>query len=191
MIRPFKPCIFNLSTDLNETTDIAPQNPELLQTLWTALNNSWLGYYHARSPAHLVGPCNPSCTAAKWGAIGPGDGPECGVPGCDTPAPPGPPPPPPGPNPVPHKFPTVNSTNCTFVQGAHYVHRTPDHLHGPAGFVDTEEECCRLCFEDTCVWLVDTFVSHRCFATCAQLEIVILLKPKPCDSAGFGVKLFG
>jgi hypothetical protein len=29
------------------------------------LNVSWFGYYHARSPAHLLGPCNGAAAVAS------------------------------------------------------------------------------------------------------------------------------
>ena len=96
-----KPCLFDLTTDLNETIDLGPEKPEMLEEMWGLLNNSWLGYYHSRSPVSMLGPCNPGCAKAKWNALSAsnGGGPVCGVPGCDPePNPPGPSPPP-GPGP--------------------------------------------------------------------------------------------
>lgn len=95
-----KPCLFDLSTDINETIDLGPEKSEMLEEMWKLLNNSWLGYYHSRSPASMLGPCNPSCTTARWKAlsVSNGGGPVCGVPGCDPGPSPLVPPPPPSPS---------------------------------------------------------------------------------------------
>lgn len=63
---PMTPCVFDLSVDANETTNLAVSQPELLHELWLQLNISWLGYYHSRSPAALLGPCNMPCAGKKW-----------------------------------------------------------------------------------------------------------------------------
>lgn len=48
------------------------------------LNNTILTTFHSRSPAALLGPCNEQCAKAKWASFGKGgDGPICGVPGCE------------------------------------------------------------------------------------------------------------
>eukprot|EP00040_Diaphanoeca_grandis_P005387 m.32643 g.32643 ORF g.32643 m.32643 type:complete len:624 (-) comp16674_c0_seq1:218-2089(-) len=143
--RTMKPCLFDLVADKNETTDLGDQQPELLQTMWTELNNSWLGYYHSRTPADMLGPCDPVCASLKWRKMSGGDndgGPICGVPGCLSPSPPTP-----NPDPVPKRFPVVNQTNCTVVEGWHGVHRTPNKPYGIA-HVATKEECCRDCYLD-------------------------------------------
>mmetsp|Transcript_145387 Transcript_145387/g.205811 ORF Transcript_145387/g.205811 Transcript_145387/m.205811 type:complete len:527 (+) Transcript_145387:100-1680(+) len=78
----FKPCLFDLSVDLNETTDIGPHHPVDLYEMWVELNRTWLTYFHARSPPELLGPCNKDCAMGRWNALGGTPGPQCGVPGC-------------------------------------------------------------------------------------------------------------
>mmetsp|Transcript_28160 Transcript_28160/g.73812 ORF Transcript_28160/g.73812 Transcript_28160/m.73812 type:complete len:554 (-) Transcript_28160:174-1835(-) len=78
----FKPCLFDLSVDLNETTDVGARHPLLLHEMWTLLNRTWLTYFHARSPPELLGLCNKDCAAGYWNALGGTPGPQCGIPGC-------------------------------------------------------------------------------------------------------------
>lgn len=66
---PFQPCLFDLSSDFNVTTDLGPANKERLKLMWLELNNSWLGYYHSRSPPDLLGVCNEPCAALKWKSV--------------------------------------------------------------------------------------------------------------------------
>ena len=105
----------------------------MLQRLWRELNTTWLTYYHARSPATLLGPCQPLCTEAHWRKqglpAGSSGGPKCGVPGCIAPPPP------------PTPFPPSNATNCTFAPNQGYNQRI-----GTVNHVKTKEECCRQCF---------------------------------------------
>jgi len=80
------PCVFDIEADKNETTDLGESNPRLLTELWTELNNSWLGYFHSRSPDELLGPCNTECAQNYWHRYDGDDtatqGPICGVEGC-------------------------------------------------------------------------------------------------------------
>lgn len=81
----FKPCLFNIAEDDEETTDLSQSKPDLVQSMWQELNVSYLSWYHSRSPSSLIGPCNATCAAAHWRAISPasrGGGPICSVPGC-------------------------------------------------------------------------------------------------------------
>lgn len=83
--KPFKPCLFDLEADLNETTDLSPQKPGLARFMWQELNRSLLRGYTARSPPKLLGPCDQACATIRWKTIGglnASKGPICGVPGC-------------------------------------------------------------------------------------------------------------
>lgn len=182
------PCLFDLSVDANETTDIGSENPALLMDMWRELNDTWLGYYHSRSPADMKGVCNSKCATTHWmniGGKGATIGPFCGVPGCDTP---GPAPSPPSPAPERPRFKPQNFTNCTQVPGARYNARVPDE---PSGVKDVEsaEDCCRKCFEDVyCVasaWHGPKG-SHVCFlhystagSTAGQNGVLGLLTGRP------------
>ena len=132
----FRPCLFDLVADPREQRDLSQAGANytaLLQDMWAELNTTWLGYYHARSPAELTGPCNPACANAHWRGRDKAwindHGPVCGVPGCASPAP--------GP------FPPANSTDCSFAVGAHYNARIPDGAVTSAG---SREECCAHCY---------------------------------------------
>jgi len=78
------PCLFDLTADNREMKNIAPDNLQLVHTMWDQLNRSVLtSYLHGASgpagnpggiprcsPAKLLGPCNPACAKAfysKWG----------------------------------------------------------------------------------------------------------------------------
>ena len=144
---PMTPCVFDLSVDANETTNLAVSQPELLRELWLELNISWLGYYHSRTPAALLGTCNQECADKKWSAMAGGQpvaGPICGVPGCDQPPSPSPSPSPSPPGPPP--FTPTNSTNCTYLANTGFHNRVPDHPKGV--HAESEAECCRACYED-------------------------------------------
>jgi hypothetical protein len=74
---------------------------------------------------------------------------------------------PPPPPPPPHRhFPLENSTDCTWVLGASYVHRvtvgTPVLQH-----VGSKQDCCRACYENSeCVvsaWHDTAVPVHSCF----------------------------
>jgi len=81
----FIPCLFNETNDRREKTDISAANTELVTSLWKQLNATVLTTFKARSPASMMGPCNPSCAMEHWKSLGsttPKDGPVCGVPGC-------------------------------------------------------------------------------------------------------------
>ena len=57
----------------------------MMAELWTALNTSWYGYFHSRTPAPMLGACDEPCARQKWTALSGGanlGGPVCGVPGC-------------------------------------------------------------------------------------------------------------
>lgn len=83
----FQPCLFDLTNDRNETTDLSDVGRDTVLRLWDMLNTTWLGYYHSRSPADLLGPCNIDCAEKYWYNHTNADnfgtqGPYCGVPGC-------------------------------------------------------------------------------------------------------------
>jgi len=81
----FTPCLYDLATDTNETTDLSAQFPKLRDLLWAELNRTYLAAFHARSPAWLQGHCDTKCANKKWkdrGGKG-AKGPMCGVPGCN------------------------------------------------------------------------------------------------------------
>ena len=104
------------SKDPRERNDLSEAQPGLMEKMWAELNTSWYGYFHSRSPAAMLGPCNEPCARQYWIELSGGanlGGPTCGVPGCAD-APPSPTPSPPGPEP---HFAPVNSTNCTWVEG--------------------------------------------------------------------------
>ena len=81
----FVPCLFDLDEDPRETTDLSAKLPDVRDQLWRALNATRLTYYHARSPAALLGTCNESCATKHWGSFGGYWGPVCGVTGCGEP----------------------------------------------------------------------------------------------------------
>lgn len=81
----FVPCLFDLDADPRETTDLSATLPAVRDRLWSALNATRLTYYHARSPAALLGTCNESCATKHWGSFGGYWGPICGVVGCGDP----------------------------------------------------------------------------------------------------------
>ena len=65
--------------------DISTEQSDLMASMWKELNSSFLTWFHAKSPADLLGPCNVNCSAAHWTTIdrsSGGVGPICGVPGC-------------------------------------------------------------------------------------------------------------
>ena len=72
-----------------------PANAELLHSMWKILNETVLTAFCKNvtggsgggsgcnsSPAALLGPCNQGCAQRHWAALNGGDGPICGVPGC-------------------------------------------------------------------------------------------------------------
>ena len=81
----FVPCLFDLDADPRETTDLSASLPAVRERLWSALNATRLTYYHARSPAAMLGTCNESCATKHWGTFGGHWGPICGVAGCGDP----------------------------------------------------------------------------------------------------------
>lgn len=80
----FEPCLYDLEADPREETDLSPTNPELRDQLYKQLNDTWKTYYYSRSPAAMVGYCDPACANARWVSLHgiSGHGPECDVPGC-------------------------------------------------------------------------------------------------------------
>jgi hypothetical protein len=78
----FSPCLFDLDADPRETTDLSARLPAVRDRIWRALNATRLTYYHARSPAAMLGSCNESCATRHWGRLGGYWGPICGVEGC-------------------------------------------------------------------------------------------------------------
>jgi hypothetical protein len=59
---------------------------DTMNEMWQELDTAWLGFYKARSPAELKGPCNSNCAKSYWSSFGysglGADAPVCGVPGC-------------------------------------------------------------------------------------------------------------
>ena len=66
----FHPCLFDLSADPREETNLASTRPALLSKLWGLLNTTQLTQFKARSPPHLLGPCHPRCAAKHWRKLG-------------------------------------------------------------------------------------------------------------------------
>ena len=64
--------------------DHSSSEPETVAKLWTLLNRSLLTRFRARSPGHLLGPCDNQCAQSvykkKWGVQ---NGPHCGLPECE------------------------------------------------------------------------------------------------------------
>lgn len=85
----FEPCLFDIINDPREENDLASQQPTILEELWKALNNSWLGEYKSRTPKKMLGKCDSKCAGKHWKSITKSSnkkynsGPICGVPGCD------------------------------------------------------------------------------------------------------------
>ena len=166
----YLPCLFD-EADLREMQDIAPANPDVVAAMWGQINRTNLGAFTARSPASLLGPCNPECAASYWKSRGSrsGDGPTCGVPTCgpspgpSPPTPPSPPVPPPPPRPPgppgppgPGPFePLPHQTNCTVKNG----------LGSHDGAIEGQchdQDCCGACFQSSkCV--LATLVGSSCF----------------------------
>ena len=70
---------------MQERADLSAAEPAKMRELWTALNTSWYGYFHSRTPAEMLGPCDEPCARKKWTQLSGGanlGGPVCGVPGC-------------------------------------------------------------------------------------------------------------
>lgn len=93
----FVPCLFDVEQDSSEFHDLSHASPlgaTIRHEMWAALNRSNLEQYmlgipgkkqaRGRTPAAMLGPCNPHCASAYWARYGvKGDGgPQCGVPGC-------------------------------------------------------------------------------------------------------------
>jgi len=83
----FKPCLFDLELDPREEHDLSRDMPDLVTSMYKALNDTWRTYYYSRSPAKLLGDCNAACANQRWTSLGglSGHGPVCGVPGCEQP----------------------------------------------------------------------------------------------------------
>ena len=150
-LKPNIPCLFNESdlgehTDLSKSTQVLSAHasledgPASVTRMWRLLNETYLPTrFMSRSPAKLLGPCNPDCAEKVWKEMGgSGGGPTCGVPGCGT-APPGP-----APGPGPSPSPRNNMCKENFWQRGKCM--TNDAAHtilvkeinsGPAG------DCCR------------------------------------------------
>lgn len=99
-------CLFDIRADPGEHLNLADQHPDIVATLWAALNNTALtqrdcvGWSYngvkgaaipgpvqpdgttSCSPPELLGTCDAECAYSKWEAYGNKDGPICGVPGC-------------------------------------------------------------------------------------------------------------
>mmetsp|Transcript_72805 Transcript_72805/g.129034 ORF Transcript_72805/g.129034 Transcript_72805/m.129034 type:complete len:617 (-) Transcript_72805:66-1916(-) len=80
----FKPCLFDLFHDEREEHDLSASMPELVSEMWAELNRTALTAFLSRSPAHLKGHCNSTCTKKHWAQVYGEeiDGPECGVAEC-------------------------------------------------------------------------------------------------------------
>ena len=100
------PCLFNLSSDSSETTDLSATHSETVMALWAQLNHTALTQRDCQgwsykgtpgnipgptqpdgstscSPPELLGPCNNSCAANYWSTrYGRSEGPTCDVPTC-------------------------------------------------------------------------------------------------------------
>jgi arylsulfatase A-like enzyme len=98
------PCLFDLSKDPNEHTNIAADNLELVNDMWAHLNatvltmrdcSGWSGPIKGPgggcSPPELLGPCDEACADNYWysryGGEQHGQGPICDVPTCNSTAP--------------------------------------------------------------------------------------------------------
>ena len=93
----FVPCLFDVEADSSEFHDLSPSLAPLRASMWAALNRSNLEQYmhgipgkkqaQGRTPAALLGPCNPVCAQEYWTRFGvkADAGPNCGVPGCGEP----------------------------------------------------------------------------------------------------------
>ena len=76
----FVPCLFDVEADPSERNDLSEVMPELLHSMWAALNTTNLEYYGTdHSPPALLGKCDAACAAKVYGTK---EGPICGVPGC-------------------------------------------------------------------------------------------------------------
>ena len=105
--RGLRPCLFDLRADPAERHDVGAANPDVVQELWAALNqtiltqrdcNGWSykgtagtipgpvqadGETTACSPPGLLGICNTACAKTHWQTYSSkSDGPVCGVAGC-------------------------------------------------------------------------------------------------------------
>jgi arylsulfatase A-like enzyme len=81
----FRPCLFNIRSDPREMSDLSKQHPELMQELWGRLNQSFLTWYHSRTPARMLGNCNKRCASKHWKSLGgSGQGPQCGLEACSN-----------------------------------------------------------------------------------------------------------
>jgi hypothetical protein len=74
-----RPCYFDVHADAREENDLAPSRPAEVEALWRALNRSIARTFHSRSPARMLGACEPACAKLVWKLR---SGPVCGVPGC-------------------------------------------------------------------------------------------------------------
>jgi len=80
----FTPCLFNISSDLEERRNVATQRPEMVREMWRELNVTWLGAFTSRSPPELLGRCSRLCSMKHWwGLGGSGIGPMCGIKTCE------------------------------------------------------------------------------------------------------------
>ena len=79
----FRPCLFNVTEDVEERTNLADQMAGKLQSMWADLNKTFIGAFHSRTPQHMLGNCNSGCSRKYFkGLGGSGSGPICGIPGC-------------------------------------------------------------------------------------------------------------
>ena len=80
----FRPCLFDVMADPREAHDLSGEQPALMKQLWRQLNESFLTYYHSRTPDEMLGNCDEACAQAYWVKAGSqkGNGPICGVDGC-------------------------------------------------------------------------------------------------------------
>eukprot|EP00750_Incisomonas_marina_P021302 INCI4277.2.p1 GENE.INCI4277.2~~INCI4277.2.p1 ORF type:complete len:239 (+),score=36.57 INCI4277.2:248-964(+) len=85
------PCLFNVTADISEYTDISSNYPQLRQQMWADLNRSNLELFArapgprvgGSSPEELIGECNATCSNQFWDLYeAKAQGPMCGVPAC-------------------------------------------------------------------------------------------------------------
>merc|ERR1712183_1176907 len=62
----FKPCLFDLEADPREEHDLSQEMPDMVSSMYKALNNTWRTYYYSRSPENLLGYCDKACANNRW-----------------------------------------------------------------------------------------------------------------------------
>mmetsp|Transcript_33133 Transcript_33133/g.100191 ORF Transcript_33133/g.100191 Transcript_33133/m.100191 type:complete len:713 (-) Transcript_33133:78-2216(-) len=130
------PCLFDLSIDSEETTNVAAQNPAITKQL-AAMLQGFQPYGDLSSINATALAKYTKVPAGQWkGYAGP----------CYWHAPPSPPsppsPPPPRPPPPGPPVPIVPCTNCSFEENVHYPDRNSDIAHRS---LDNATLCCGFC----------------------------------------------